>query len=315
MNRLDADFSERFRAPPELVLFDVFRWFAFVFVAVFVISIGIRMSIGNAALFATLPAVFMAGWQAFAIWCFDEYELVRSAWSVAIARRESWKSPWTVLRVPANRCRLVPAPPDSGAAFLLLFPSLGGRLWFAAPCGRTPESRAFWESSVPAAVEPPPRYRHPALAAIAKTAAVLALALPLTVAHLALFSFAMVPERPIQPACAAMVLFCLYASAAQALFLWSVGRFCGAGCSRGFAVLFLVFQTYYLFIGATPALSSWSDPETGRDLRSSIVLVAWAVLWSFYLLFRVVRPHPATNAPAASKSHAETAEPVNPATP
>ncbi len=125
----------------------------------------------------------------------------------------------------------------------------------------------------------------------------------------------MVPERPIQPACAAMVLFCLYASAAQALFLWSVGRFCGAGCSRGFAVLFLVFQTYYLFIGATPALSSWSDPETGRDLRSSIVLVAWAVLWSFYLLFRVVRPHPATNAPAASKSHAETAEPVNPATP
>ena len=223
MNRLDADFSERFRAPPELVLFDVFRWFAFVFVAVFVISIGIRMSIGNAALFATLPAVFMAGWQAFAIWCFDEYELVRSAWSVAIARRGSWKSPWTVLRVPANRCRLVPAPPDSGAAFLLLFPSLGGRLWFAAPCGRTPESRAFWESSVPAVVEPLPRYRHPALAAIAKTVAVLALALPLTVAHLALFSFAMVPERPIQPACAAMVLFCLYASAAQALFLWSVG--------------------------------------------------------------------------------------------
>ena len=148
-----------------------------------------------------------------------------------------------------------------------------------------------------------------------KRLALLLLALPLTVAHLALFSFAMVPERPIQPACAAMVLFCLYASAAQAFFLWSAGRLCGAGCSRGFAVLFLVFQTYYLFIGATPALSSWSDPETGRDLRSSIVLVAWAVLWSFYLLFRVVRPHPATNAPAASKSHAETAEPVNPATP
>lgn len=315
MNRLDADLSERFRAPPELVLFDVFRWFAFVFVAVFVISIGIGMSIGNAALFATVPAVFMAGWQAFAIWCFDEYELVRSAWSVAIARRGSWKSPWTVLRVPANRCRLVPAPPDSGAAFLLLFPSLGGRLWFAAPCGRTPESRAFWESSVPAAVEPPPRYRHPALAAIAKTAAVLALALPLTVAHLALFSFAVVPERPIQPACAAMALFCLYASAAQTFFLWSAGRLCGAGCSRGFAILFLVFQAYYLFTGAMPALVAWRDLETGADLRNSIVLLAWAVPWSFYLLFRVVRPHPATNAPAASKSHAETAEPVNPATP
>ena len=76
-------------------------------------------------------------------------------------------------------------------------------------------------------------------------------------------------------------------------------------------VVLLLHQAFCVFIGGMPALNGWRDFETGADLRNSIVLLVWAVLWSVVLLVKLLHCDPCTPAtPSPSEEpHAENAEP------
>ena len=317
--------TEFFREPIDLPTEVVFLYFArldaIIAAAFFAMMLASGSSVPGAMLFigivAAVDAFFMAIVRTFSS---GRDLLVQTACHLEI-RLAGFRRGRAAFSIPLDRCRrmTIPSPPGRAAGsaasvFVILLPIFGTRLHVAIPCGLTDEARTHWAAAFPEAQPPLPPFRHPVLRVCAKSFESLGLALPLLVVHCALFAFALMPERPLAPACVAMGAFCVYASVAQLLFLRAMRGIWGPGGVRAMTVVLLLHQAYCVFLGGMPGLIGWRDIETGADLRNSIVLLVWAVLWSVVLLVKLLRCSPrATSTPSpAEETHAESAENAEP---
>ena len=314
-------FREPIDLPTEVVFLYFARLFAFVVAAAYVAMFASGSGVPGAVLVACIGAAVVAfGMAVNRMFASDRDLLVQTACNLEI-RLAGFRRGRAAFSIPLDRCRrmTIPSPPERAAGsaasvFVILLPLFGTRLHVAIPCGLTAEARAHWTAAFPEAQPPLPPFRHPVLRACAKSFESLGLALPLLVVHCALFGFALMPERPLAPACVAMGAFCVYASVAQLLFLRAMRGIWGPGGVRAMTVVLLLHQAYCVFLGGMPGLIGWRDIETGADLRNSIVLLVWAVLWSVVLLVKLLRCSPrATSTPSpAEETHAESAENAEP---